>query len=277
MKPNTIRINSKVNDFQHAQVLKNNRIKRQKNHKFFVEGVRSINQLVASDWEIDVFLFSSDKKLSTWAQEILNNSRAKHHFDLKFSLLQELSSKEETSELIALVYMAKDDLSRIKFHKNSIIVVLDRPINPGNLGTIIRSCNSLNVDGIIISGHAVDLYDPKTIQSSVGSFFSIPIIRIPSYNQVNTWINVLKKEYSNIQVVGTSAKANKEISLQDFTKPTIILIGNETLGLSQNYKLICDELVKIPLFGRASSLNVSCATSIVLYEIARQRNFDFIK
>jgi len=273
MKPKIMKIYSENNAFQHAEVLKRNRVKRQKNGKFFVEGVRSINQLVNSAWKIDSFLFSSDKKLSKWAQNILETSRAKIHYDLKQELLQKLSDKEEASELIALVNMPKDDLSRIKKSDNLLVVVLDRPTSPGNLGTIIRSCNSLNVDGIIITGHATDLYGPHTIQGAVGSLFSIPIIRLESHKEVLEWVEKLKEDLQSLQIIGTSAKADKYIEKQDFTIPTILLIGNESLGLSNSYKSMCDELVKIPISGVVSSLNIGCATSIFLYEIQRQRGF----
>ena len=201
----------------------------------------------------------------------MQNSNAKTHFDLKYTLLEKLSNKEETSELIALVKMKKDDLSRIKIKRDLLIVIIDRPTSPGNLGTIIRSCDSLDVDGVIITGHAVDLYDSHTIQCSVGAIFSVPVIRLQSHKEVIDWIKQLKMKISNMEVVGTSAKATKNIAEQDFTKPTILLMGNESLGLSYNYKSICDEMIKIPISGSVSSLNVGCAASIFLYEIARQR------
>jgi len=96
-----------------------------------------------------------------------------------------LSQKEDVSELIAIAAMPADDLARIPERENLLVVVVDRPTNPGNLGTLIRSCDALRVDGVIIrTCHSVDLYDPETIRATVGSFFSLPIIRLPSSQEL---------------------------------------------------------------------------------------------
>ncbi len=266
-----ITINSETADFKFAESLKNNRQKRSKSQLFFVEGVNSINLLIENNWSIDTLIYSTEKKQSDWAKNIIKKTGAKTHLDMKYNLLKKLSDKEETSEIIALVSMPKDDLPKIKIKKNPLIVILDRPASPGNLGTIIRSCNSFLVDGIIITGHATDLYDPKTILASVGSIFSIPIVRLESHNKIKIWLDKLKITFSDLQIIGTSAKAKNFINNYDLTKPTVLLVGNETNGLSFNYKNMCDSLLKIPLFGSASSLNVGCATAIFLYEINNQR------
>ncbi len=269
-KPKNIKIYSENNEFQHAEVLKRNRIKRSKNKKFFVEGVNSINLAIKNNWKIDAFLYSDDKKPSNWAKDILNKSTAKKHIEMPISLLNKLSDKEDSSELLALIEMKNDDLNRIKIKQNLFVVVVDRSSNPGNLGTIIRSCNSFGVDAIIITGHSVDLYDQKTIRASVGTIFSMPIIRMESHNDLISWIQKIKSRIGNLNIIGTTVKTDKTIDLINFKTPLILLIGNETYGLSNNYKEICNDLIKIPISGSASSLNVACATSIFLYEISKQ-------
>jgi TrmH family RNA methyltransferase len=74
----------------------------------------------------------------------------------------------------------KDDLAKIPIKEDLLVVVFDRPSSPGNLGTIIRTCDALGADGLIITGHAVDVYDPETISATTGSLFSLPIVRLPS-------------------------------------------------------------------------------------------------
>jgi tRNA G18 (ribose-2'-O)-methylase SpoU len=153
--------------------------------------------------------------------------------------------------------------------------VFDRPSNRGNLGTVIRSCDALGCQGLIITGHTVDLYDPKTIRASMGSFFNLPTIRMSSSNDIQEWIRYLRMSNGNVQVVGTSARRSKELYFCDFSKPTILLIGNETDGLSYKYKEMSDIMINIPISGSASSLNVASATSIILYEINRQKNLGY--
>ena len=100
------------------------------------------------------------------------------NYTLTAQLLKELSGKEETSELLAIIEMREDRLENVALSSNPFIVLFDRPSNKGNLGTMIRSCDALGVDMLIITGHAVDLYEPDVIVSAMGSFFNLPVIRI---------------------------------------------------------------------------------------------------
>jgi TrmH family RNA methyltransferase len=271
MKPKIVKIYSENNQFQHAETLRRNREKRHKHQEFFVEGVRAINQALQHNWTINAFLYSTEKRLSGWAQDILARSPAQVHYELPLALLEKLSNKTDSSELIALVAMPEDRLSRIPIRENLLVVLFDRPANPGNLGTVIRSCDALHVDGLVITGHAADLYDPETISATTGSFFALPVVRLPSHNQLAPWFETIERTIGPFQIVGSSAKAEHDIATHDLTKPTILAIGNETWGLSAAYKDLCDTLVRIPISGSATSLNVACAASIMLYEIDRQR------
>ncbi len=270
-KTKVVKIYSKNNEFQRMEILKRNRVKRSKHKKFFVEGVNLINLALEHHWKIDTFAYSYENKLSSWAKNILIKSNARKHLELPRSLMGELSDKENTSELLAIIDMKKEDLDRVKISKDLLIVVIDRASSPGNLGTIIRSCDSFAVDAVFMTGHSVDLYDPKTIRASVGTIFSLPIIKLESHNDVLPWIEKVKSEIGNFSIIGTTVKTSKDISNTSFETPLMLLIGNETFGLSIGYKEACDKLVKIPIGGAASSLNVACATSIFLYEINRQR------
>ncbi|MCX6034522.1 MAG: RNA methyltransferase [Chloroflexi bacterium] len=233
--------------------------------------MRAITKAAENEWEITALVFSREKRLSDWAEGIIQKANAKKHFELPLRLMEKLSDKEETSELIALVRIPIDDLSRIPVRDKMLVVVLDRPSSPGNLGTIIRSCDALHADGLIISGHAADLYDPQTIRATTGSFFCVPAVRLPSHRELTPWIYGLKERLDGLQVVGTSAKAKVPIRDYDLTTTTILLVGNETNGLSDAYQALADAMVTIPMYGDASSLNIACAASILLYEAARQR------
>ncbi len=272
-----VKVIKEDNDFQHFEVIKRNRNKRYKYKEFFIEGVNNINQAIRNNWQISSFLYSSDQRLSDWARNILNNVHADSIYELTPALMEKLSDKTDTSELIAIGKMKEDKFSRLKLKEKPLILVFDRPSNKGNLGTLIRSCDAFGCDGLIITGHAIDLYNPETIVSSVGAFFSLPILRLLSYKEVYHWVLSLKNSYPDIQIVGTSARGESYINGCDFQKPTVLLIGNETIGLSKNYVEIADSMIRIPISGVASSLNVSCAASIVLYEIARQRVLENVK
>ena len=272
MKPKIKMIIIENNEFQHIEVLKRNREKRSKYNEFFIEGVKSINYAIQYDWNIKTYVYSREKPLSQWAENVLSNSKAELHLELPLKLMKKLSDKdEEVSEILAVIDMPENDLSRIKIKDDMLVVVFDRPSSHGNLGTLIRSSEALKVDGIIVTGHAIDLYDPKTIRSSMGTFFSVPTIRLQSHNDLIPWFTNIKSSMKNFKVVGSTSKANKFVMDADLTNPMALLIGNETYGLSNNYKAICDMLIKIPMDGNITSFNVACAASIILYEIRRQR------
>jgi tRNA G18 (ribose-2'-O)-methylase SpoU len=271
MNTAVVKINTENSEFQYIETLRRNRTKRNRFREFFVEGVRAINQAVQCKWDFNALVFSRDTRLSDWATGIIENSGASKHYELPQNLLIKLSQKEDASELIALIKMPEDDLQRIPAREQALIVVLDRPTSPGNIGTIIRSCDALKADGIIITGHAADLYDPETIRATTGSFFSVPAVRVDSHKVLIPWIEGLRLRHGRLQIVGTSAKATIPLQEFDFTLPTILLVGSETHGLSENFKALSDAIITIPMFGTASSLNVACATSILLYEISRQR------
>jgi TrmH family RNA methyltransferase len=271
MASRLLRLYAETNEFQHVETLRRNRQKRHKHREFFVEGVRAINQALAFGWGFKWLLYARDRPLSDWAKDVLDRAGAELRLELPFELLQKLSGKEETSELIAMVAMPADDLARIPVRQNARIVLFDRPANPGNLGSIMRSCDAFGVDGVVITGHAVDLYDPETIGASMGSFFAVPAVRVATVAEVRSWLDSLRLALARLAVVGSSAKATLDVATCDLTRPLVLIVGNETWGMSAGYRELCDDIVTIPMRGSASSLNVAAATSILLYEIDRQR------
>ena len=258
--------------FQQIESLKHSRNKRHKQKAFLIEGVRHINQARAYNWIIKSYLYSSDGTLSSWAKEILSTSTVQTHYALPIALLQKLSNKNKTSELMAIVSMPEDEFGRIKLSDLPLIVVIDRSSNPGNLGTIIRSCDALGADGIIMTGHSVDLFSSETIASTTGSFFSLPTVRKGSHHDVLPYLEQIKQDYGDLQLVATSAHAKTNIQDCNFWRPTVLLIGNEKDGLSKAYLDLADIQIGVTMQGSATSLNVACACSILLYEVSRQRN-----
>lgn len=269
----TEKLYTKNATYQRFEVLKTNRNKRYKYQEFFVEGVRNINEAIKNDWQISSFIYSEKKALSGWAENILSTVKTDINYELTDTLMSELSNKEDTSELLAIMKMRRDSFDQLKLSDNPILALFDRPSNKGNLGTILRSCDALGVEGLIITGHAVDLYDPEVIVSSMGSFFHVPAIRIADNSRIDSFFAKLKAKYSGFQIIGTTAHKQHPIDKLDLTIPTLFLIGNETDGLSNKYKESCDILTTIPMADNSSatSFNVGCAATVLFYEAARQR------
>lgn len=274
MSPRLVQLRSANDAFQHAHALSRNRARRQKHRKFFVEGVKTIQQAIAHSWKVDAVYYAGDVELSSFAVKVLERSTARMHYELPTRLFEPLrwSSKQgKRSELIALIEMPRDELSRIAVDERSVVVVFDRPSSHGNLGTVIRTCEAFGASGMVITGHAVDLYDPQTVRASMGSLFSLPIVRLPSHREVRAWADSVRKRYEGFRVVGSSARGASDVRRYGFDGPLALAIGNETHGLSMSYLKVCDDIVRIPTRGSVSSLNVASATAILLHEVERQR------
>lgn len=269
------RIFSKNSTYQKFEVLKRNRNKRYKYHEFLVEGVRSLNEAVKNQWNVKSFLYDKEH-LSDWATDMIRNVRTEENYWLTAELMQELSDKEDTSELMAVIEMREDRLDTIPLSENPFIVLFDRPSNKGNLGTMIRSCDALGADMLILTGHAVDLYDPDVVVSAMGSFFNMPVIRIADNQELFAYVQKLKEQYPQFLTVGTTAHKEFPVYRADLSGPLMLMMGNETMGLNKAFKEYCDMLCTIPMSEKsyASSFNVSCAASILMYEVTRQREMN---
>ncbi len=262
------------NTFQRFEVLKTNRNKRYRYNEFLVEGVRSLNEAVSNNWNIKSFIYSGDRAgLSGWASDMLQNVPTEVNYCLAPELMKELSGKEDTSELMAVIEMREDRLDAVTLSSQPLIVLFDRPSNKGNLGTLIRSCDSFGADMLILTGHAVDLYDPDVVTAAMGSFFSVPVVRAEDNRALLAYIGSLKEKYPDFTMIGTTAHKEHPVSSVNLAVPLMLMVGNETKGLNRAFKDFCDLLCTIPMAesSHASSLNVSCAASILLYEVVRQR------
>lgn len=251
--------------FQQWQALLSNRTKRSRAAEFLVHGVRPITLAAQYGWPIREVLHNRERSLSTWARDFIDAQPEADHFAVAGELMAELGEKsEEAPELIAAVGMPDDELSRIP--RDGLNVLFDRPTSPGNIGTMIRSADAFGGSGLIVSGHAADPYDPKAVRASAGSIFALPVVRVPAPDAVLDWL-----ANTTVALVATDEHGEVELSDADLTKPTLLLIGNETAGLSLMWRRAATVTVRIPMTGAASSLNAASAATVALYEAARQR------
>jgi 23S rRNA (uridine2479-2'-O)-methyltransferase len=258
--------------FQQWQALLGNRNKRQRSGEFLVQGVRPITLAAERGWPIHTLVFDASRDLSRWAQELLRTCGAEQ-VAMAPGLLAELGEKDAAPpELVAVAGMPPDDLSRIPIGPRFLGVVFDRPSGPGNIGTVIRSADAFGADGVVVTGHAADVYDPKSVRASTGSLFALPVVRSPHQREVAAWLEKARGTGRPVTVVGTDEHGDAPVTGVDLTGPVLLLIGNETAGLSAGWRDLCDHMVSIPMSARAaSSLNAASAASVVLYEAARQR------
>ncbi|GAA2581379.1 TrmH family RNA methyltransferase [Dactylosporangium fulvum] len=265
------RISTRNARFQQWQALLTNRNKRQRSREFLVQGVRPISVAVEQGWPIRTLIFDMQHQLSGWALDLLHTTRVEQ-VAMAPELLVELGEKnEDAPEVIAVMEIPDDNLGRIKVSGDFLGVLFDRPTSPGNIGSIIRSADAFGADGVIVTGHAADVYDSKSVRASTGSLFALPTVRVPSAQEVMVWLDAHRATGTPVQVVGTDEHGDADIFDFDLTGPTLLLIGNETKGLSSSWRALADHMVRIPMAGSASSLNAANAATAVLYEAARQR------
>lgn len=248
-------------------MLKRNRTRRHQCREVFVEGVRPIDRLLAHRWQVESLWWCQDRPLSPWAQDVIVRAAAATHYDLPAALMTRLSDREEPSELIAIARMPPDEPGRIAWRPDLLVLALDRPASPGNLGTLVRAADALGAHGLLITGHGVDTYDPRTIRASLGSVFALPVVRLPGPAQLGGWLASLPRRP---RVVGTDSGAEVDLWDADLVPPLVVVAGNEATGISYGLRQLCDVVIRIPLDGSADSLNVTVAASIVLYEIRRK-------
>jgi 23S rRNA (guanosine2251-2'-O)-methyltransferase len=150
--------------------------------------------------------------------------------------------------------------------KNPFVLILDQVNDVRNFGAIIRTAEISGVDGIIIQNSSSAPINSDTIKTSAGAIFNIPICKV---NHIKDAIYHLKS--IDISIVSASEKANKNVYDVDFTKPVAVIMGSEQRGINKSIINLSDEVVKLPMYGKIQSLNVSVACGVFLYEVVRQR------
>ncbi len=237
------RVSSQNATFQQWHSLLTNRTKRLRAGEFLVQGVRSITQAVTHGWTIRALLHDGRAAPSQWAADLWNSLDTARYL-VAPELMHQLGEKSEgTPELLAIAEMRPDDFARIPVAPGSPAVVFDRPSSPGNIGTLIRSADAFGGSSVIVTGHAADPYDPKCIRASTGSFFSVPVMRAQSHHEVLAWVGQQRSDGVPVVVAGTDEAGDVDIRDLDFTRPVVLVVGNETVGMTAAWREICDLLI----------------------------------
>jgi TrmH family RNA methyltransferase len=267
----TLRVSRPNSAYQVLASLRANRVKRHRLRQFIVEGVQPINTALDRGWPMEAIVTAHGRHLSPWALGVLERAAPPLHYELSGDLFGALSGKTEPSELLAILRMPEDSLERIRPTPDLLAAVIDRPSNPGNLGTLVRSSDAFGVHGVAVVGHGVDVYDPATITASRGSLFAVPVVRAASADDIMRWVANVRTALGTCLLAGADEHGEVDIDRLDLAQPVVIVFGNETTGLSRAWQERCDILVRIPMRGSASSLNVAAAGSVLFYEAMRQR------
>lgn len=162
-------------------------------------------------------------------------------------------------------YSLKDLL---KNKSNGVFVLLEDLQDPGNLGTIVRTGEGAGIAGVIMTANTVDIFNPKTIRATMGSIYRVPFVYVSDMKET-----IKELQQAGVCVYAAHLKGERYYDGFDYTKGSAFLVGNEGNGLKEETALLADTYVKIPMAGQVESLNAAIATTLFMYEAARQRGF----
>lgn len=257
-------ITSKDNELiKHIRKLKDKKY-RDESNEYVVEGVKLVEEAVKENAKIKQIIVCED---TTRTYEIPT------HIMLEIAKYECISVSDKIFNIITQVTNPQGIMAIIEKNAQNakidytqdIIVVLDDVQDPGNLGTILRTVDSIGLNQIIVSKGTADAFNSKVVRSTMGAIFRIKIIEVENLAQA---IKEMRKHHFKLMV--TSLQTKNSIYEIDFNKK-IIVIGNEANGVSKEIQDMADEKAKIPMLGRTESLNASVAAGVVMYEYVRQK------
>jgi len=238
---------------------------RDESNLFYIEGPRIISEAFSNNWSFNQVFYSEALIKDDFTRDLLNTLQNENFdcIEVDKQVFESFSVKDGPKGIAAVVEQNAFQMQQVLTNPG-LWVALDRVQDPGNLGSIFRTLDAVGGKGIILIDHCTDPYDISSVRGSMGSLFSLQIIRISS--EAFTEFTIENKPI----IIGTSDKATIDYQSITYQLDMILLMGSEREGLSQDLTNLCDKLISIPMVGKNDSLNLAVATSICLYEIFNQ-------
>ena len=257
---------------------------RKEEKQFVVEGIKMVSE-APKDRLVKVYIsetFKADNEefLEKMNYEALGKDILEVVSDNVFIRMSDTQTPQGIMAVVNMSEITIEDMFGKDMHINSkndnsgnssnkmqpLLLILENLQDPGNLGTIIRMAEGAGVTGIIMSSNTVDIYNPKTIRSTMGSLYRVPVIYVEDICKT-----VEECRQKGVRVYAAHLKGTDNYNVKDYTQPTAFMIGNEGNGLTDKLTDKADELVRIPMQGKVESLNAAIACTILTYEAVRQR------
>ena len=257
-------ITSKDNEFvKHVKKLKEKKY-RDQSQEFIIEGIKLVKEAIEEKANIKQIIICDNCEDTGIIPKDLMYEIAKYNcIYVTENILKTMSDVNAPQGIMAII--GRNNKEKDIDYSQDIIVALDDIQDPGNLGTILRTVDSVGLNQILVSKGTADCYNPKVVRSTMGAIFRVKIIECE--NLEKTLKEVRKHKF---KLVVTSLQTEKSLYDVKFDKK-VIVIGNEANGVEPNIQDMADEKIKIPMLGKTESLNASVATGIVLYEYVRQK------
>ena len=240
---------------------------RKKNNEYVVEGIRMVSEVPA---DLLVKIYMSERfqnNNSEYVKELVKKQGiSDDSIEIVADNVFDRMSQTQTPQGIMAVVRMKDNSLSDMLSGNPLLILVENLQDPGNLGTIIRMGEGAGVTGVIMSPNTVDIYNPKTIRSTMGSIFRVPFIYVQDFGEA-----VSECQKSGVKVYAAHLDGKNTYLGEDYSTSTAFLIGNEGNGLTDDITKQADTLIRIPMEGEVESLNAAIACTILTYEAVRQR------
>lgn len=254
--------NAKV---KHLANLRKKRKLRDEEGVFLVEGIRMFREtpkrLLKEVYASESF-YKKEKRMT---DEAIEGSGA-HLLILSDTVFGYVSDTKTPQGILCVVEQLDYNLEEASAGRTAHMIVLNRLQDPGNLGTILRTAEGAGVTGVLLDQECVDIYNPKTIRSTMGSIY-----RMPFYYSQDLKKDIGRLKGKGICIYAAHLNGRQDYDEADYTKPCAFLIGNEGNGLDEEIAQLADTYIRIPMEGRTESLNAAIASSVLMFEAARQR------
>ena len=259
---------SKILSLQNARVKAavalRDRRDREETGLFLIEGYREIKRALEAKRDIQTLFVCPELFLGVNEDALIRSSKAQV-LECSREVFAKISYRDRPDGLLAIAPQLHLALSDLTLGEIPFLLVAESIEKPGNLGSILRSSDAAGVDAVIVCDPTTDIHNPNVVRSSIGTLFTIPVVEALG----DETFAFLKEK--KIALVAATPQATKEFTEVDLTVPLAIVVGTEQYGLSENWMNKADIAVRIPMCGVADSLNVASATTLLLYEVLRQR------
>ena len=226
---------------------------------FVIEGEKSVS-LIPDDWDCE-YVIAESFSGSVSQYEPRGNVRL-----VSNTVFKAISDTVTPQGILAIVRQKGYGFDILESISEALIILCENMQDPGNLGTLLRTCAACGCDCVMLSKGSVDVYNPKVLRASAGSIFHIPVIE-----HVEIIDAIDKLHNRGIRVFASAPKGGAPAHETELSMPCAIMIGNESNGLSHEALSLADEIICIPMPGTAESLNASAAAAMLIYEASRQR------
>jgi TrmH family RNA methyltransferase len=247
------------------EALKISERKMGRRHDVLIEGPHLIEMALASHADIRKVFFTNRSQAKSAGLFTQLSRTAAELIETTEHVLAHLSDTETPQGIAAIASFKSRELRELSLSPNPLVVICDGIQDPGNLGTVIRTADAAGVDAIILLPGTCDPLLPKVVRATAGSFFTIPLV----FAESGVLIQWLKEKAITLYV--TDVNASRSVYEADLRKPLAFALGNEAKGVNDPLRKEGELFVKIPILGRAESLNVATSAAICLYEAVRQR------